>query len=175
VASHPRLGALIFGLLACNTVYYIIAGRFSEALESVAWYALLILFVLETTHEQLRAWALAVVRGVRLLATLAIAATAVLYLGEKEWLDAGNLLLWITVIALLELEIRRPAAIARHRRKFTIAAASLFTALGVLVLVWIAIGKWMNAWDATLWLIAFGILELGFLSFSDTAVSKNNE
>lgn len=156
------MGALLFGLLACNTIYYILAGRFSEALESVSWYALLILFVLETTNRRLHrvAWALAAVRGVRVLATLAIALSAVLYVREKQWLDASNLLLWIAVIVLMEIEIRRPAAVAVHRRTFTTAAASLYTALGVLVVVWLVIGKWMNAWDATLWLAAFGILEL---------------
>ena len=157
-----RLGALLFALLACNTAYYIVAGRFSEALESVAWYALLILFILETVRRR-SARVLAAMRGLRMLATLTIATTAVLYVREKEWLDAANLLLWITVVALLEVEVRRPAAIAVHRKAFTSAAALLYAALGVLVLVWLAIGKWMNAWDATLWLAAFGILELDLL------------
>ena len=150
-------------MLACNTMYYIVAGRFSEALESVAWYVLLILFILETTHRRLRPWTIAALRSVRLLATLAIAVTTVLYVREKEWLDAANLLLWIAVVALLEVEVRQPAAIAAHRKAFTVTAAALYTGLGVLVMAWLAIGKWMNAWDASLWLAAFGLLELDVL------------
>ena len=80
------LSALVFAALACNTIYYIVAGRFSEALESVAWYALLILFLLEITHHRLTdvPWVCAGVRIGRVMATLAIATTAVLYLREKN-------------------------------------------------------------------------------------------
>jgi hypothetical protein len=165
VAAHPYVGVVIFALLACNTVYYVTAGRFSEALESVAWYALLILFMLETARPRLsrRAWALAAVRGARLIATLAIGASAVLYVREKEWLDASNLLLWVAVVALLEVEVWRPAAVAASRRAFTATAVVLYSALAGLVVVWLVMGKWMNAWDASLWLIAFGSLEADVL------------
>jgi hypothetical protein len=166
VALDARLGIVILGLLACNTAYYIIAGRLSVALESVAWYALLILFTLEAVHGQRprSVRALAAIHGVRLLATLTIAVTAVLYVREKEWLDASNLFLWIAVVALLEVEVRRPAAIAAHRKVFTLTAALLYAALGALVLIWLVRGDWMDAWDAALWLSAFGLLELDVLS-----------
>ena len=165
MASHPHWGAVIFGLLACNTIYYIVAGRFSEALESVAWYALLILFILETTNQRLSrlAWARTAMRGARLIPTLAISVTAVLYVREKEWLDATNLFLWISVVVLLEVEVWRPAAVAANRRAFMITAVTLYVALGGLIVTWLTIGKWMNAWDATWWLIAFGLLEVDLL------------
>jgi hypothetical protein len=173
VASHSYLGAVIFGLLACNTTYYIIAGRLSEALESVAWYVLLILFTLESVrgHRLRSARMPALIHGLRLLATLAIAVTAVLYVREKEWLDAANLCLWIAVVALLEIEVRNPAMITAHRKALTLTAAALYAALGILVLIWLAGGKWMNAWDAALWLAAFGILELDVLR---TQEKQNN-
>ena len=159
------LSALVFAALACNTIYYIVAGRFSEALESVAWYALLILFLLEITHHRLTdlPWVCAGVRIGRVMATLAIATTAVLYLREKEWLDAANLFLWIAVVALLEVGVRLPVAVAAHHKIFLLTALALYAALGSLIVVWLIIGKWMNAWDATLWLIAFGLLELNVL------------
>ena len=161
-APETKVGALIFGALACNTIYYIVAGRFSEALESVAWYALLILFVLEITHQRLTT--LPMVRSAlrigRMAATLAIATTAVLYVREKEWLDAINLFLWIAVVVELEAEVRWPESVARHRKAFNLTAVALYAALASLVVVWLFIGKQMNAWDATLWLAAFGLLEL---------------
>jgi len=155
----------ILGLLACNTVYYLVAGRLSEALESLAWYALLILFTLESARGDYRrsAGTLALMRGLRGLATLAITVTAVLYVLEKEWLDAGNLLLWIAVVALLEIELQRPATAAVHHKAFARLAALLYGALGALVLVWFSRGEWMDAWDAALWLAAFGLLELNLL------------
>jgi hypothetical protein len=165
VISPVRLQAALLLLLACNTTYYLIAGRFSEALESVAWYALLILFLLETARARQGAslLALRVNHGLRLAATLAIAVSAVFYVAEKEWLDAANLLLWIAVVTLLEIEIRRPAAIAAHRNVFTLTAALLYTTLGALAVVWLTRGEWMDAWDAALWLTAFGVLELDLL------------
>jgi hypothetical protein len=168
VTPMTKTGATLFALLACTTAYYIVAGRFSEALESVAWYALLILFVLEITQRRVAAlpWARAAMRLGRIAATLAIAATAVLYLREKEWLDAANLFLWIAVVVVLEIEMRRPAAAAAHRKVFTLTVAALFAALGCMVVAWIAMGKWMNAWDGTLWLAAFGFLEIKILKIS---------
>lgn len=168
-----RLSTLVFAALACNTIYYMVAGRFSEALESVAWYALLILFLFEITHHRLAhlPWARAGVRIGRMMATLAIATTAVLYVREKEWLDAANLGLWIAVVVVLEAEIRWPVSVAAHRKAYTRMAAALFVGLGCLVVVWLTIGKWMNAWDATLWLAAFGLLEWQALNGD----SKNNE
>jgi hypothetical protein len=165
VALSPRLAFVILGLLACNTVYYIIAGRLSEALDSLAWYALLILFALESarSHQRRPAGTLALMRGVRGLATLAIAVTAILYVREREWLDAGNLFLWIAVVVLLEIEVRHPARVAAHHRAFALTASLLYVALGVLVLIWLGRGEWMDAWDAALWLAAFGVLELNLL------------
>jgi hypothetical protein len=169
VISPVRVQAALLALLACNTLYYIVAGRFSEALESVAWYALLILFLLETARTRHGASLLAVNvnHGLRLTATLAIAVSAVFYVAEKEWLDATNLLLWIAVVVLLEIEIRRPAAVAAHRKEFTLTAALLYTALGALAVVWLTRGEWMDAWDAVIWLTAFGVLELDLLHTSN--------
>jgi hypothetical protein len=176
VTSFARLEIITFSLLACNTVYYLVAGRSSEALESVAWYALLILFFLETRNPRWAqsASARAALRALRLLATLAIAMSMALYVREKAWLDASNLLLWIAVVALLELEVWRPAAIATHRTAYTATAAVLYAGLGILVLVWLALGKWMNAWDAALWLAAFGLLEINILKKLYTKISFKN-
>lgn len=171
------MGTVIFALLGCNTIYYILAGRFSEALESVAWYVLLILFVLEATGQRYSnvRWLFAANRGARLLATLAIAMTAVLYVREQEWLDAANLFLWMAVVVLLEIEVWRPRTVTTHRRAFIMAAAGLYTALGALVLVWLNFGKWMNAWDATLWLAAFSLLELQVLNHSANKLIFKNK
>lgn len=168
MTSHAVVQAVIIGLLACNTVYYLVAGRASEALDSLAWYVLLLLFLLEAARAQRAkreraAGTVTMLRGLRGLATLAIMASAVLYVMEKAWLDAGNLFLWIAVVALLEFEVRRPATLAAHHHAFAVMAALVYGALAMLVLVWLARGEWMDAWDAALWLAAFGLLELKLL------------
>ena len=109
----------------------------------------------------------------RLMATLAIAASAVLYAREREWLDAANLLLWIAVVALLEIEVQRPAAVAAHPKAYARTAVVLYAALASLVVVWLINGKWMNAWDATVWLAAFGLLELNMLQQAENLFNKN--
>lgn len=164
-AAVTRTEAVLFTLLACNTVYFIVAGRLSEALESVAWYVLLTLFLLETKRVQaaLTVRALAWNHALRLLATLGILASAVLYVREKEWLDATNLFLWVAVVVLLETEIRLPAAVAAHRKTFTTIAAALYGMLAVLIVIWLARSEWMDAWDAASWLAAFGVVEMDLL------------
>jgi len=165
MTAHAGVSVFILALLACNTVYYVMAGRASEALDSVAWYALLILFMLESARV-VRAGSprlLQVVRGLRLAAAVAVGAAAVGYVVEREWLDAVNIILWIAVVILLEAEVRYPASVARRRAAFTAAAALFYSGLAVLVAVWLARGEWMDAWDAALWLAAFGILELDLL------------
>lgn len=171
MAFDPRLACVILVLLAGNTAYYVIAGRLSEALDSLAWYALLILFALESLRSRRPRAAVLLMHGVRGLATLAIAVSAVLYVREGEWLDAINVCLWIAVVLLLEIEVRHPARVAARRQLFSRVAAGLYGTLAVLVLIWLAQGAWMDAWDAAVWLTAFGALERGLLSRS---VSQNN-
>jgi hypothetical protein len=68
------------------------------------------------------------------------------------------------VVALLELEIRRPATVAVHRVRFTAATAMLYSGLGALVLVWAWRSEWFDAYDAALWLVAFATIELNVLA-----------
>lgn len=160
----------LFALLACNTIYFIFAGRLSEALESVAWYVLLILFTLEAAcpHLAQSAATRRAMRSARLIATFAIGLTAVLYVREKEWLDAMNLMLWIAVVTLLEIEVWRPTLVAAHQRAFIVTAFALYGSLAVMVVIWLTLGKWMNAWDATGWLLAFALLENDMLRATTT-------
>jgi hypothetical protein len=67
------------------------------------------------------------------------------------------------VVALLELEVRRPPLVARRRRVFTAVAAALYAALALLVGVWAWRGDWLDAWDALVWLAAFAMIELDVL------------
>jgi hypothetical protein len=161
-----RLSVVLLALLACNTAYYVIAGRFSEALDSLAWYVLLILFLVETARSPLvrSATGLTVMRVLRVIAMLAIMVSTALYVMERAWLDAANLVLWTAVVVLLEIEVRYPATLAVRHRAFAATAALLYGALALLVLTWLMHGEWMDAWDGALWLAAFAVLELELLT-----------
>jgi hypothetical protein len=156
---------VVFALLLFNTATYLASGTFSEGLDSIAWLTLLALFELETGRSgALRAGpAVAVVHAIRLVCAAAIGIAAMGYVVEGEWLDAVNSGLWIAVVALLEVGVRRPAAVAAHRALFTGTAATLYAGLAVVVLVWLGRGEWFDAYDAALWIAAFAIIEMNIL------------
>lgn len=165
--------AAIFMLLTFNTVVFLATGTLSETLDSVGWFTLLALFEVETGSTLgLRAGlrdrraAAAMIRAVRLIATAALIAAMMGYVREQEWLDVANVGLWIAVVALLELEVRRPEAVTRHRASFSAAALALYAGLSALVVAWFWRGDWFYAYDAALWLVAFATLEMDVLGLS---------
>ncbi len=170
-AAGPRTDAerlaraAILLLLAATTVAFIVTGRATEAVESSAWYVLLILFGVEAgAPEKFGVGTTAtLLRGVRAVATAAIVAAGIGYVLEREWLDAINTALWAAVVLLLEVEVRRPAAVARRRTVYAATATVLYAALGALVVVWAARGEWLDAADAFLWIAAFAVIEFDLL------------
>ena len=162
-AWYPRLRIALFALLACNTVYYVATGTLSEALDACAWLVLLALFQLEAGWPHRVARMAVAVRAVRLAAAVTVGAAAIGYVDEGAWLDVINTALWIAVVALLEFELRRPSAVARSRSLLSAAAVSLYAGLAILVLMWAWRGEWFDAYDATLWLGAFSMIEMDVL------------
>ncbi len=157
------LPAVLFVLLACNTALYWVSGSLSESIDATAWLSLLASFEFEARGGSRCAPCAAAVRGMRPLAGAAIVAAAVGYAGEADWLDMANTLLWITVAVLLELEVRHAQAMQRYRPWPGRAAALLYALLGALVLVWAWREEWFDAYDAALWLAAFGTIEMDVL------------
>ena len=160
----------VFALLSVNTAYYVYAGSLAKALDAAAWLVLLALFGLETgfgARVRSARTGLAV-RTLRLLAALGVCAAGVGYLIERNGLDAVNTALWIAVVVLLELEVRRPREVARFRRAFTLTAATLYAGLALLVPVWAWRGEWFDAYDALLWLTGFAIIEMDVLALPRT-------
>lgn len=155
----------IFTLLAINAGLYAAIGRFSEGLDAFAWFALLALFEIETRCPR---WTriprnAATLDLLRLVATIGVAIAAFSFIREQEWLDAANAWLWIGVVAVLELQVRTPLFVARHRRTFTAASLGLYGALAVVALLWLIRGEWLDGWDALLWIAAFALIEMDLL------------
>lgn len=171
---YSWFNAAVFALLVLNTGIFLSSGTLIEGIDSIAWLTLLALFQLETGSGQvLRAGpAIAAVHGTRLAALAAVGAAAAGFLYNNEWLYAANSGLWIAVVVLLEAEVRRPAAAAAHRAPFAAAAAALYAGLGALVFVWAWRGDWFDAYDATLWLVAFAMIELNVLAAAQRAAAR---
>lgn len=158
----------VFGLLACNAIIFARAGTAMEALDSIAWFVLLALFELETGFGAInrRPDAAIAVRATRLVAAVAVGVAAVGYVHDGAWLDAVNAWLWIGVVALLELEVRHPRAVAARRGAFTATAAVLYGGLAAVVLTWAWQREWFDAYDALLWLVAFATIEINVLGYA---------
>jgi hypothetical protein len=168
MSGFPVFKVAVFLLLAGNALIYAGSGTGNEALDSIAWFVLLVLFEIETAFGavmQNRA-AASVIRLIRFLAALAIAGAALGYMRDGEWLDAINAMLWIGVVALLEFEVRYPVAASAQRTALLAVASALYSALATIVLVWAWQGEWFDAYDALLWLVAFVTIELDVLQAS---------
>jgi hypothetical protein len=155
----------LLALLTVNTAFYLFFGTRNEALDSPAWLALLVSFEVEAgLRDRLGGRrATAALRGIRWLAAAALVAAGAGYVRDKEWLDVLNVGLWIAVVLLLELRLRRPAWTGRVRRAFAVTAAMLYAGLVCLVAAWLLREEWFDAYDAALWLTAFAVLELDLL------------
>lgn len=157
-------------LITANTGFYLYAGSPAKALDALAWLVLLVLFALETgsrAHRHSASVTLAV-RTVRLAAAIGVCAAGIGYVIERDSLDAVNTALWIAVVILLEIEVRRPRDVARYRAAFTLTAAVLYAGLALLVPVWAWRGEWFDAYDALLWLAGFAAIERDVLALPDT-------
>ncbi|MCX7945548.1 MAG: hypothetical protein N2557_01040 [Hydrogenophilus sp.] len=156
--------AAILTLLVIDQFLYAATGRLSEVVDGVGWLVLFVLFVWEEWRGG--KWSPRVreqVRWLRALAAIAVVWAAFAYVAEGAWSDAANAWLWLGVVVLLEVEMRRPQWVAERPEVFKAAAAGMFGGLAALVSVWLWEGEWLDAFDAALWLFAFLFVELNLL------------
>lgn len=161
-AALRLLRPALFALLGANAAVYAADGRFSEGLDALAWYLLLVLFALEAHGAAwIRRPRVARALGLlRALAAIAVVAAAAAYVQEGEWLDAANALLWIGIVLVLELEVRAPAAAAGLRGSLALGSLLLYAGLAAVALTWLLRGAWFDGYDALLWIAAFALIEI---------------
>ena len=157
--------AALVALLAANTAYFALFTTTSKALDAAAWLVLLLLFQLETAFGKRLEGSRGrmVLRAARLFAAVGVLAAMAAYIFEDNVLDALNTILWIGVVALLEVEVRFPAFTTQRRRTFLAVAGVLYSGLAALVLAWALRQEWFDAYDALLWLVAFATIELDLM------------
>lgn len=172
---------LVYALLAGDVVLYARFGRATELLDTAAWFVLLLLFEWETGGWKLPARWRPALHGVRALAAVAVVVACVGYALERVWLDFANEMVWLGVIALLELEVRLPPRAVKLHRIRRATALVLYLALVGFMLTWAAMGvggddpnaAWLDAWDALLWLVAFVAIELNVFGLAPSRPSRN--
>ena len=177
---------VIYALLAGDVVLYALFGRATELLDTAAWFVLLLLFEWETGGWNLPTRWRPALHGVRALAAVAVVMACVGYALERVWLDFANEMVWLGVIALLELEVRLPADAVRLHGVRRAMASVLYLALVAFMLTWAAMGiggadvsresmhaAWLDAWDALLWLVAFVAIELNVFGLASSRPSRD--
>lgn len=175
---RPRRGFVVFkwlmyALLAGDVVLYALFGRLTELVDTAAWLVLLLLFEWETGGWSLPSRLRPALHGVRAIAALAVLAACVGYALERQWLDFSNEMVWLGVVALLELEVRLSADAVRLHRWRRGAAAALYLVLVAFLVSWAVEGAtgpqpmhaWLDAWDALLWMAAFVVIELNVFGY----------
>lgn len=152
---RAAVGSALLAALAAHAAIYAVIGDSTAALDTGGWLLLLVLFAFETRrpgHGVPR-----LLRATRLVATVMVIGAAVAYWRDADWLDAINSLLWFAVVVVWELQLR--GARRKHRIGLRHATRALHGALAVMPLAWLAQGAWFDAWDATLWLAAYAVIE----------------
>lgn len=154
----------LLALLTLNVGVYAATGDRLNAMDALCWVLLWIMFELETLGRA-SPFGSAGRRLVRNVLIAVIVTVFALYIAGGEWLDVGNAVLWFVLVALLELEIRRPRLVLAHPRAYWLATVAVFVGLLALVAVWLYRAAWLEAYDALLWIVAFATLDVDIFRF----------
>jgi len=155
---YPKFKLAIVVLLTVNVVIYAVADTLTSAVDALTWLMLLVLYELEANGAI--PMAENTLHGIRSVLIAVIALVFVSYVHEKEWLDVVNSALWFVLIALLELEVRRPDKVYKYRQSYWLATVTVFAGLIAMVIAWAWQSAWLDVYDAALWIVAFGSIEV---------------
>lgn len=146
----------VYSLLLIDAVLLYWHASWREVMEQTGW--LMILAAFEAESRGLR-WRWLTGLEITGYALAAICWTA--YARAGEWQDFANASLWLMVVAALALDLHRPPHYGgRSWRWRNRAKVGLYAALAGIALLWAVQGDWLDAWDASLWLLCFFVIEL---------------
>ncbi|CAD6881015.1 hypothetical protein [Methylomonas albis] len=161
--SYPKFKLAILALLTLNIGIYAALDTLTTAVDALVWVILLVMFELETVKAS--PFNETTLHAIRNGLIVVIALVFGSYVRDNEWLDVSNSLLWFALIVLLELEVRWPSLLARHRRLFWLMTVAVFVGLIGMVVAWLTQSDWLDAYDALLWIAAFGVIEVDIFHF----------
>jgi hypothetical protein len=155
---YPKFKLAIVVLLIVNAVIYAMVDTLTSAVDALTWLMLLVLYELEANGvfpvpEKTLQW----IRDVLIVVIVLVFAS---YVHDSEWLDVVNSALWFVLIALLEMEVRWPDKVYQYRQSYWLATVTVFAGLIAMVIAWIFQSAWLDVYDAVLWIVAFGSIEV---------------
>lgn len=172
IALHySKLKLTILSLLSLNTVLFILAGSFVNAADSIVWLLLLISYDLESYNIKLPISNHALHQTRNILVCF-IALIFFGYLLQGDIFAGINSLLWLALLVLLELETLKPNWKEANQTAYWAATAMVFMGLIALVFTWVSFGAWLDAYDASLWIAAFAIVEADLLRLMQEKLVK---
>ncbi|WP_415880196.1 hypothetical protein [Methylomonas sp. TEB] len=161
--TYPKYKLAILALLTLNIGIYAAVDTLTTAVDALTWVILLVMFELETVKAA--PFNERTLHAVRNVLIVVIALVFGSYVRDNEWLDVVNSLLWFGLIVLLELEVRWPALVERHRQAFWLVTVLVFIGLIGMAVAWLMQSEWLDAYDALLWITAFGVIEVDIFHF----------
>lgn len=162
--EYPKSKLLILALLCINAVSYATFDSLSRGIDAVTWLVLLVIYEVETNSSNLPIPA-ATLDKIRAALIVIIIGVFFSYLDESRWLDVCNSLLWFALIALMEIEVRRPDMILRNANLCWLLTIVIFIGLLSMAGLWLFNRAWLDAYDAMLWITAFGLIEVDIFQF----------
>jgi len=171
--SHPRLfntfKLVLYALLTVNIGLFLRHGTLNEALDSLGWVLLLVVFEWETRtldQEYLGLWEKTVIWVLQLVGYgLAINAARV-YLVTEEWVDFANATLWLLVCCTIVYDVFVPGEFGSQEWKLrNRCKIFLYVCLLVIAVYWGVTSDWLDFYDASLWILCFFMVEMNIFKY----------
>jgi len=162
----------VYSLLALNIYLFFRHTTFHEGIDCLGWFVLLAVFEYET-NPQLQARLPGIMRRVttplQLASVLCILYATIRYYTQEQWLDLANGILWLLVLASLELDIYISASQSKTSSKLhSLLKTIIYTTLVAIAVAWGITGDLLNFYDAMLWVSCFFFIELNLLGLANT-------
>jgi len=164
----------VYGLLLINTVLLMRFGNWREVLEQTGWLIILAAFEWESRGFQNPGRAVLLECFGYAIAIFCWFAYAL----AGDWMDFANASLWLLVVGAIAADLHWERRYGRTGwRLRNLAKILLYLGLFGIALSWGMQGDWLDAWDATLWLLCFFVIELrlfdvGALQFRPAAAAN---
>jgi len=172
--QYPKSKLLVLVLLTLNAAVYAIVDTLTAATDAGTWLILLMVYELETNSNGFAVSA-SLLNKIRTGLIAVIVLVFFSYLQDSEWLDVSNSLLWFGLIAVMELEVRRPDIVFKYANLFWLLTIVIFSGLIVMAGIWLWQQAWLDAYDALLWIAAFGLIEVDIFHFLKRKQPQSND
>jgi len=173
LSSRPRLfntfKLVLYALLTINIGLFLRDGTLNEALDSLGWVLLLVVFEWETRtldQEYLGLWEKIMIWLLQLIGYgLAINAARV-YLITDEWVDFANATIWLLVCCTIVYDVFVPGEFGSLEWKIRNGCKILlYVGLLVIAVYWGVTSDWLDFYDASLWILCFFMVEMNIFKY----------